>query len=52
MPVVICAFCEYMGEGNSLEEEYLDAQRHELNEHRAELVDTTSEAEVRALEGE
>lgn len=29
MPVVICAYCEYIGQGKTLNEQYLSVEKHE-----------------------
>ncbi len=45
MPIVLCQFCEYVGQGTATfapagldDDEWLDVERHEEREHPEELA--------------
>jgi hypothetical protein len=37
MPIVICKYCDYVGQGQTLEEKWDDAEKHEKSQHKKEL---------------
>lgn len=37
MPLVMCSYCHYLGEGKTLEEKWKDVQKHEVLEHPGEI---------------
>jgi hypothetical protein len=39
MPTIICSFCEYAGQGETMEARWDDARKHELTEHPDEVKD-------------
>lgn len=57
MPIVICSWCDYVGQGKTLEDQYNDAKEHErscdYNEERPPFTEEEVEkvlAETKKLE--
>ena len=50
MPTVICNFCLYVGQGGCEQTQYHDAEKHELREHRAELLEMFDQEHIEHLE--
>lgn len=39
MPTIICSWCQYVGQGEELEDRQSDALVHELKEHKEEFIE-------------
>ena len=39
MPVVMCSFCEYLGNGEEVFSKWRDVEEHEEKEHKKELAE-------------
>jgi hypothetical protein len=39
VPTIICGYCEYVGQGETMEARWDDARKHELIEHPDEVKD-------------
>ena len=37
MPCIMCSYCEYIGQGETMEDMWANARRHELEEHLPEM---------------
>jgi hypothetical protein len=37
MPIVLCKYCEYVGSGDDLEDQWEDVRNHELKKHPEEV---------------
>jgi len=33
MPIVLCVYCQYIGSGDDLDDQWEDVRRHERKEH-------------------
>jgi len=39
MPIVLCVWCEYIGSGDTIDDQWNDVERHERIKHRKEIAE-------------